>query len=56
MKIIQSRSFEQRIKKFNKVQKKALDEQIKLILGNPDIGNEKKGVRLFYNAKKNCLK
>jgi len=43
MKIIQSRSFEQRIKKFNKVQKKALDEQIKLILGNPDIGNEKKG-------------
>jgi mRNA interferase RelE/StbE len=43
MKIIQSRSFEQRIKKFNPAQKMILDEQIKLILENPDIGDEKRG-------------
>jgi mRNA interferase RelE/StbE len=43
MKIIQSRSFEQRIKKFSQAQKMVLDEQIRLILKNPGIGNEKKG-------------
>jgi mRNA interferase RelE/StbE len=43
MKIIQSRSFEQRVKKFNQAQIMILDEQIKLILENPDIGVEKKG-------------
>jgi hypothetical protein len=43
MKIIQSRSFEQRVKKFNQAQKMILDEQIKVILENPDIGEEKKG-------------
>jgi len=43
MKIIQSRSLEQRVKKFNQAQKIILDEQIKLILENPDIGDEKKG-------------
>ena len=43
MKIIQSRSFEQRVKKFNKTQKSILDEQIKLIIDNPEIGTEKKG-------------
>jgi mRNA interferase RelE/StbE len=43
MKILQSRSFEQRVKKFNQAQKMILDEQIKLILDNPDIGDEKKG-------------
>ena len=43
MKIIQSRSFEQRAKKFNQAQKAILDEQVKLILENPDIGDEKKG-------------
>lgn len=43
MKIIQSRSFEQRIKKFDQAQKMILDEQIKLILERPDIGVEKKG-------------
>ena len=43
MKIIQSRSFEQRVKKFNQAQKIILDEQIKLILENPDVGDEKKG-------------
>jgi mRNA interferase RelE/StbE len=43
MKIIQSRSFEQRIKRFNQAQKMVLDAQIRLILENPGIGNEKKG-------------
>jgi hypothetical protein len=43
MKIIQSQSFEQRIKKFNQAQKIVLDEQIKLIIENPTIGTEKKG-------------
>jgi mRNA interferase RelE/StbE len=43
MKIIQSRSFEQRVKKFNQSQKMILDEQIRLILKNPNIGDEKKG-------------
>jgi hypothetical protein len=31
MKIIQSRSFEKRVKKFSRVQKAHLDEQVKLI-------------------------
>lgn len=43
MKIIQSRSFEKRVKKFSKIQKTYLDEQIKLIINNPTIGIEKKG-------------
>ena len=43
MKIIQSRSFEQRVKRFNQTQKIILDEQIKLIIENPTIGTEKKG-------------
>ncbi len=43
MKIIQSRSFERRAKKFNQTQKAILDEQVKLLLENPDIGDEKKG-------------
>ena len=43
MKIIQSRSFEQRVKKFNQAQKVILDEQIRLMLENPNIGDEKKG-------------
>lgn len=43
MKIIQSRSFEQRVKKFNPAQKEILDEQIKFVIKNPSIGIEKKG-------------
>ena len=43
MKIIQSRSFEQRVKRLNQTQKIVLDEQIKLIIENPTIGTEKKG-------------
>lgn len=43
MKIIQSRSFEQRVKRFNQTQKIVFDEQVKLIIENPTIGTEKKG-------------
>ncbi len=43
MKIVYSRSFERRVKKFNRTQKTALDEQIKLIVDNPNIGSQKKG-------------
>jgi mRNA-degrading endonuclease RelE of RelBE toxin-antitoxin system len=42
MKIIQSRSFEKKVKNFNKTEKKALDNQI-LKVENPFIGVEKKG-------------
>ena len=43
MKILQSRSFERKVKKFNKRQKLQLDEQVKLIAEDPAIGSEKKG-------------
>ncbi len=43
MKIFQSRSFERKVKKFNKAQKSQLDKQIKRILDDPAIGTEKKG-------------
>jgi len=43
MKILQSRSFEKRIKKFTKPEKKQLDAQVLKIIDNPTIGSEKKG-------------
>ena len=43
MQIIQSRLFEQRVKRFNKARKLILDEQIRLIVKNPAIGNQKNG-------------
>ena len=43
MKIIQSRSFERKIKKFTKREKKKLDEEIRTIVDNPSIGSEKRG-------------
>jgi mRNA-degrading endonuclease RelE of RelBE toxin-antitoxin system len=43
MKIFQSHSFEKKVKKFNKAEKKALDSQILKIVENPFIGVEKKG-------------
>lgn len=43
MKILQSRSFERKVKKFTKSEKKKLDEEIRKILKNPSIGFEKKG-------------
>ncbi len=43
MKIIQSRSFENKIKKFLKQEKGILDTEIKNIIENPLVGEEKKG-------------
>ena len=43
MKILQSRSFERKVKKLSKNQKLQLDEQVKIIADNPTIGTEKKG-------------
>ena len=43
MKILQSRSFEQKVKKFGKQEKKVLDKQILKIAENPSTGIEKKG-------------
>jgi mRNA-degrading endonuclease RelE of RelBE toxin-antitoxin system len=43
MKIFQSRSFERKVKKLRKQEKKLLDRQILGIVDNPGIGTEKKG-------------
>ncbi len=43
MKIYQSRTFENKLKKFSKQEKELLDEEIKKIAENPLIGEEKKG-------------
>lgn len=43
MKILQSRPFERKVKKFTKAQKKKLDGEIRKIVDNPSIGSEKKG-------------
>ena len=43
MKVVQSRSFERKVKKFRKQEKKVLDKQIRKILDDPNIGQEKKG-------------
>ena len=43
MKIKQSRSFERKVKRFKKQEKKILDKEVRKILNNPAIGQEKKG-------------
>jgi len=43
MKILQSRQFERKVKKFTKQEKKSLDKQILEISDNPVVGSEKKG-------------
>ena len=43
MKILQSRSFERKVKKFTKQEKKVLDKQVLKIAENPSVGTEKKG-------------
>ena len=43
MKIYQSRIVENEIKKFSKQEKEILDEEIKRIIENPLVGEEKKG-------------
>ena len=43
MKIFQSRSFERKVKKLSKPEKKVLDKQVLKIAENPSVGEEKKG-------------
>ncbi len=43
MNILQSRSFERKVKKFGKQEKKVLDKQILKITENPSVVEEKKG-------------
>ena len=43
MKIVQSRTFEKKVKQLTKVQKIRLDKEIKKIAGDPLIGEKKKG-------------
>ena len=43
MRILQSRSFERKVKKFSKQEKSVLDKQVTSIAENPPIGTEKKG-------------
>ena len=43
MKVYQSRSFEKKVKKMSKPEKNSLDREIKRIMEDPCIGEEKKG-------------
>ena len=43
LKISQTPLFGRKVKKFRKDEKAALDEQVKVIIQNPKIGEEKKG-------------
>ncbi len=43
MRVVQSRSFAKRVKRFRKQEKQVLDRQIHVILNNPEIGQEKRG-------------
>jgi len=43
MKIYQSRSFEKKVKKMSRIEKDALDREVKRIAEDPSVGEEKKG-------------
>ena len=43
MRIIQSRSFEQKVKKLSSSDKTELDNAVREVLAKPDIGEQKKG-------------
>ncbi len=43
MKILQSRLFARTVRKFHKQEKAALDDEIRKIIRNPEIGQEKRG-------------
>ena len=43
MRIIQSRTFEKRVRRFRKQQKAILDRQVRRIAKDPSIGQEKRG-------------
>ncbi len=56
MKIYQSRSFEKNVKKFSKNDKAILDREIKKIIKNPSISEEKKGNLKYIFVHKFKLK
>ena len=43
MRIVQSRIFEKKVRRFRKQEKEVLDEQVRNILKDPRIGQEKRG-------------
>lgn len=43
VKILQSRSFQNKVKKISKKEKLSLDAEVNIIVNNPSIGVEKKG-------------
>lgn len=43
MKVLQSASFKKRVRRFNKQDKRTLDRQIRKILKDPTMGQEKRG-------------
>ena len=43
MRIIQSRTFEKRVRRFRKQEKKILDQQVRKLAKDPSIGQEKRG-------------
>ena len=43
MRILQSRTFERRVRRFRKQEKRALDQQVRKIAEDPGIGREKRG-------------
>ena len=43
MKVYQSRSFEKKVKRFSSTEKTVLDQEIKKIMQDPSLGEEKKG-------------
>ena len=43
MRIIQSRMFEKRVRRFRKQEKQLLDQQVKKIVKSPSVGQEKRG-------------
>jgi len=43
MRIIQSRTFEKRVRRFRKQDKRILDQQVRKILREPSVGQEKRG-------------
>ena len=43
MRIIQSRTFENRVRRFRKQEKRILDQQVRKIVKDPSVGQEKRG-------------
>jgi hypothetical protein len=43
MKVYQSKSFEKKVKNMSRIEKDSLDQEIRKIAENPNIGEEKKG-------------